>query len=190
MKTLKEYIRDINISTTLNEASLLDDIEDALATGDEHAKLFDKAEKDWKKLLKSRRFMHLVGDTWCIKLKSPELIEYLGHGHPSYEKYKDIITQVMISFLLSDAIAGHNYTRTCYIKLVSNSGYLIMRSDIEYCNDKNPEFEELTKYSKDWSVTSKDGCNAILDVISRHKDLQDLNKVKKLFDKNISYERN
>lgn len=174
----------------LYEASLIGNIEDTLANGDKYVKLFDKAEKDWKKLLKSRRFMHLIGDTWCIKIKSPELIEYLGHGNASYEKYKDITTQVMISFLLSDAISGHNYPRVCYIKLVSNSGYLIMKSDIEYCNDKNPKFNELTKYSKDWSVDSINGCNAILDVISRHRDLQDLNKVKEIFDKNISYERN
>lgn len=191
MKDLKN-ICNINIPNSLHsllEASVLGDIEDTLASMDKYDAVIKKAERDWKKLLKSRRFMHLVGDTWCIKLKSPELIEYLGQGHPSYEKYKDIVTQVMISFFLSDAIAGHNYPRTCYIKLVSNSGYLILRSDIEYCNDKNPEFEELTKYSKEWSVDSKNGCNAILDVISRHKDLQDLNKVKEMFDKHITYER-
>lgn len=48
MKALKEYIRDINISTTLSEASLLD-IEDTLNSGN---KLVKDIEKEFNKLIK------------------------------------------------------------------------------------------------------------------------------------------
>ena len=41
MKTLYNYIRDINISTTLTEASLLDEIDNTLSDGDEYAKRYE-----------------------------------------------------------------------------------------------------------------------------------------------------
>ena len=108
---------------TILEASVLGDIEDTIASMDKYDAMIKKAETDWKKLLKSRRFMHLVGDTWCIKLKSPELIEYLGQGHPSYEKYKDIITQVMIFYHKNGGISMDNNTKLSkeqLMKLISD----------------------------------------------------------------------
>jgi hypothetical protein len=192
MKTLKEIIRDIkNISTTLYEASLLDEIEDTLSAGDDVIKKYKQAEKDWKKLLKTRRFVHSYGDQYIVKCISPELVEFFGKGIPSYERWKDRDLYMCIAFNLSDALSGHNYARSFQLQIVSKSGYLITSSDIEYCSEeRNNKFAELTRHCSDYSVPTKEGCNDILDVITSLKELQDLESAKKLFINNLLYERN
>ena len=86
MITLKDIIRDTSISTALTEASLLDEIEDTLNYGDDVIKKYKQAEKDWKKLLKSRRFAHTLGDMYIVKCISPELVEFFGRNLQSYKR--------------------------------------------------------------------------------------------------------
>ena len=176
---------------TLLEASLLDEIEDTMNSGDDVIKKYKQAEKDWKKLLKNRRFAHSYGDQYIVKAISPELVEFFGKGLQSYKRWEDHELYMYIAFNLSDALSGHNYARTFQLQIRSKSGYLITSSDIEYCSEeRNNKFAELTRHCSDYSVPTKEGCNDILDVITSLKELQDLESAKELFIKNIVYERN
>ena len=77
MRDLKEIL----------EGSLLDEIENTLQSGDDVIKKYKQAEKDWKKLLKSRRFAHSYGDQYIVKVISPELVEYFGRNLQSYKRW-------------------------------------------------------------------------------------------------------
>ena len=194
MKDLQE-ICNVNIPNSLHsllEGSLLGEIEDTLQSGDDVIKKYKQAEKDWKKLLKSRRFAHSYGDQYIVKCISPELVEFFGRNLQSYKRWEDHgLYYMCIAFNLSDALSGHNYPRTFQLQIRSKNGYLITSSDIEYCSEeRNNKFAELTRHCSDYSVPTKEGCNDILDVITSLKELQDLESAKELFIKNIVYERN
>ena len=194
MKDLQE-ICNVNIPNSLHsllEGSLLSEIEDTLQSGgDDVIKKYKQAEKDWKKLLKSRRFAHTLGDMYIVKCISPELVEFFGRNLQSYKRWEDHgLYYMCIAFKLSDALGGHDYPRTFQLQIRSKNGYLITSSGIEYCGEKNNKFAELTRHCSDYSVPVKECCNDILDVITSLKELQDLESAKELFIKNIVYERN
>jgi hypothetical protein len=66
--------------------SLLGDIENNMKSGDDMAKRYKKATKDFKKLF-DKLNGDLVGNFYVVRIKSPELAEALAINHPIYNEY-------------------------------------------------------------------------------------------------------
>lgn len=66
--------------------SLLGDLENNMKSGDDMAKRYKKATKDFKKLF-DKLNGDLVGNFYVVRIKSPELAEALAGNHPIYKEY-------------------------------------------------------------------------------------------------------
>ena len=176
MKTLKNIL----------EASILD-IEGSIQKGNDYDKYMKIIEKDWKKLLKTKRYAHSAGDQWCIKIKSPELARFFGEciEKEVYEKYKDYLSLVAIVFYTTDALPyNESYIRELTLQIRTDLT-LFAQAKIPYCDD----VERITSKADGNFITIKDACDSIIDVIQNSSLLKDINKVKETFNKNITYKR-
>lgn len=157
--------------------SLLDDIEDTMQAGDEYEKMYEEAEKDWKKLLNTKRAKHLQNQFYKIQIKSPSLAKYLCL------RVKDIdisdLEYVDVVFDISDAL----WSSVHYVKINISSKYYtkVQSTKIKYDDGKNS--------SDIWTLDTKDAVKIITQNVSTSKYLQDLDEVKDIFEKNITYKR-
>lgn len=188
MKTLKEYIRDINISTTLYEASLssnkldessiLDEIEDTLKAGNEIEKEFEEAEKVWElftKKQKVKKVAKIISSKYKLHIASGPLAKYLCRGINGLDisdlEYIDII------FDIDDALFSTEHFIT--IDIASEYQVKVEARGIKYDDGGNPSD----------ILPVKDAIKIIKNNIANSKYLQDLETVKSEFMKHVTYIR-
>ena len=180
MKTLKEYIIDTNISTALTEASLLDEIEDTLKSGDEIEKEFIEAEKDWKKLINSKNAKKFVSNNvYRLHIKSPALAKCLCRDIKNFsiDNLPDDLEFVDIEFNLEDALWSTEH----YISIQVSSMYMayVKATQIKYDDGGNPSD----------ILPVKTAVKIIRNNIANSKYIQDLETVKSEFMKHITFIR-
>lgn len=100
--------------------SLLGDLENNMKYGDDMAKRYKKATKDFKKLF-DKLNGDLVGNFYGVRIKSPELAEALAGNHPIYKEYVQYNSQnpndmyniehVSIVYNINDAYEGKRQRR-------------------------------------------------------------------------------
>lgn len=172
---------------TLKE-SLLDDIENTMATGDKMINDRKKAEKDFKKLF-NKVIGKSTGQYYGVSIKSPELAAALAENHPAYQayikRYPDTIDDVTIIYNIDDAFEGKR-DRHIQLNVQSKSRnpkwpLTVIASHLYYTNDEDipnghDKFEgiELKKAVKILSSA----------VIKKYNNLDD---VIKAFNDNVKY---
>ena len=127
MKTLKE--------------SLLSDLDTTMSIGDDYAKMYNKAEKDYKKLLAKTKGK-LSGQFYFVSIKSPELAHMLAGEHPAYQHfsqppYNYDIDGVTFIYNIDEAFDG-NRRRYIQVNVDTKSANskrvtTIVASHVEYC---------------------------------------------------------
>lgn len=170
MKTLKEY---------LNEASLLDEIEDTFKAGDNLEKEFEEAEKAWElftKKQKVKRVAKIIADTYKLHIESAPLAKYLCRGINGLDvsdlEFVDIV------FNLDDALFSTEHF--IMIGVASKYHIKVEARGIKYDDGGN---------SSD-ILPIKEAIKIIKNNIATSKYLQDLETVKSEFMKHVTYTRN
>lgn len=168
MKTLKNIL----------EGSLLDEIDDTLAAGDEIEKEFKEAEKVWNQFTKKqkvRKTAKLIGSKYKLHIASGPLAKYLCRGIQGLDvsdlEYIDII------FDLDDALFSREHFIT--IDIASEYQVKVEARGIKYDDGGNPSD----------ILPVKEAIKIIKNNIATSKYLQDLEMVKSEFMKHITYIR-
>ena len=168
---------------TLKE-SLLDDIENTMATGDKMINDRKKAEKDFKKLF-NKVIGKSTGQYYGVSIKSPELAAALAENHPAYQayikRYPNTVDDVTIIYNIDDVFEGK---RDRHIQLNVQSKarnpkwpLTIIASHLYYTDDEDipngqDKFEgiELKKAVKILSAAVIKKYNSLDDIIKAFND--------------------
>ena len=178
MKTLKEYLRDINISASLLEASILDEIEDTLSAGDVLEKEFKEAERVWNlftKKQKVKKAANVISNIYKLHIESGPLAKYLCRGINGLD-ISDL-EFVDIEFETDDVLWSREHCIS--IQVASKYHIKVKATRIKYDDGKNAS--EI--------MPIKDAIKLITNNIATSKYLQDLETVKSEFMKHVTYIR-
>lgn len=176
MKTLKE--------------SLLSDLDTTMSIGDDYNNMYNKAEKDYKKLLAKTKGKS-SGQYYYVSIKSPELAYILAGEHPTYQYYSqspwnydiDVVTFI---YNIDEAFDGN---RRRYIQVnvdtkskTSNRVTTIVASHVEYCKaDENID----TKFDPVDGLSIQQGVKIISKTFGdKYRNIEQL---KEAFVNNVKY---
>lgn len=174
---------------TLKE-SLLSDLDTTLSIGDDYNKMYNKAEKDYKKLLAKTKGQS-TGQYYCVSIKSPELAYILAGEHPTYQYYSQSpwnynIDTVTLIYNIDEAFDGN---RRRYIQVnvdtkLTNSRRIttIVASHVEYCKaDENID----TKFDPADGLSIQQGVKIISKAFGdKYRNIEQL---KAAFVNNVKY---
>lgn len=164
------------------------DIDGSMVKGDDLNKQFIKAEKDYKKLLSTKKFIQ-NGSYFSVRIKSPELARFIVEGNPAYEYFKDkyTIDEVVI---MVDVLSTREYydDRECYaqVNINVNKGsrfpLTIVASHLTFCEPKDKAKGVLKGYEK------AKGDEVAIKLFSLFKDkYKTITDLRDAFHKNIKY---
>lgn len=159
------------------EASLLD-IDGTIEDGDNIVKEQKEAERDWKKLINSKRTKEVLrGRVYKLHIKSPSLAKYLCRNIPDVDLTN--LEFVDIHFKIDDAL----YSTEHYIAIqVASESYIEVKSadKIQYDDGRNPSD----------ILPVKEAIKIITNNIAHSKYLQNVEDVREEFEKYVWFKKN
>lgn len=172
---------------TLKE-SLLSDLDTIMSIGDDYAKMYNKAEKDYKKLLAKTKGK-LAGQFYGVSIKSPELAHILAGEQPAYQYYSQSpwnydIDGVTFIYNIDEAFDG-NRRRYIQVNVDTKSTRrvtTIVASHVEYCKaDENID----TKFDSDKGLSLQESIKIISKAFGdKYRNIEQL---KDAFVNNVKY---
>lgn len=170
--------------------SILSDLDTTMSIGDDYDKMYNKAEKDYKKLL-NRTKGKSVGQFYSVSIKSPELARILAGEQPVYQYYSQSpwnydIDGVTFIYNVDEAFDGN---RRRYIQVNVDTKPVnasrvttIVASHVEYCKaDENID----TKFDPERGLSLPEAVKIISKAFgNKYRNIEQL---KKAFVNNVKY---
>lgn len=169
MKKLKDVL----------EASILD-IDGTFKEGDNLKKEFEEAQKDWKKLINSKRTKEILrGQNYKLHIKSSSLAKYLCRNIPGVDLTN--LEFVDLHFKTDDVLWSNDH----YIAIqVSSEDYIEVKSAHKIKYDDGKDNSNTSDV-----LSVKEAIKIIINNIAHSKYLQNIEDVREEFEKCIWFKR-